>query len=112
MDAVTAEHVEPDDAERIAVEQEINRTTQLDPVQPHGHPQHLVPGQLLHVGGIVPGPTGQKPSSPTRGTKRQGTVLMTAGPSGLRTITSRRCIPKRPTGTTRRPRGSSCSYRV
>src|SRR5262249_12718508 len=51
----------------------------------------------------------RKPCSPTSGTKRHGTEWTTAGPSGLRTITSSRWPHRRPTGTVRRPRGSSCS---
>src|SRR6185437_6060137 len=109
MHLVAAANVEADDAKRLAVEQEVDGTTELDAVQAHGHRQHLVRSQLLHVDAMVPGPGGQKPSSPTSGTKRQATDLRTAGPSGLRTITSSRWIPNCPTGTTRRPRGSSCS---
>ena len=45
----------------------------------------------------------------TSGTNRQGTLRRTAGPSGVRTTTSSHCPPEPPTGTTRRPRGSSWS---
>src|SRR5215208_1410928 len=51
----------------------------------------------------------RKPSFPTSGTKRHGTEWTTAGPSGLRTITSSRCARCPPTGTTSLPRGRSCS---
>ena len=50
-----------------------------------------------------------KPSVPTRGTNRHGTEWITAGPSGLRTITSRRCARWPPIGTTNRPPWRSCS---
>ena len=39
----------------------------------------------------------------------QGTLRNTAGPSGVWTTTSSHCSCGPPTGTTRRPRGSSCS---
>ena len=54
----------------------------------------------------------EKPSSPTSGTNRHGTERTTAGPSGLRTTTWSSCPRRPPTGTTSRPRGSSCSYSV
>ena len=97
----------------IKVEQQVDRATELDPVQPHRQGQQLVSRPLLHSrrNGAQTDrtQTPQNPSSPRRGTKRQGTERRTAGPSGLRTITSSRCIPRLPTGTTSRPRGSSCS---
>src|SRR5689334_3134093 len=106
---VPAEDVEPDHPQRLAVEEDVHGPAQLDAVQPQPQREHLVPPKLLHPAAMVPGPGGQKPSSPTRGTKRQRTDLSTAGPSGLRTVTSRGCMPKRPMGTTSRPRGSSWS---
>src|SRR5512133_1935978 len=109
---VAAEDVEPDHAQGLSVQQQAGRPAELDAVQPQRQREDRVSRQLLHVAAIVPGPGGQKPSSPTRGTKRQGTDLITAGPSGLRTITSSRWMPNRPTGTTSRPRGSSCSDSV
>src|SRR5204863_936828 len=109
---VAAQDVEPDHAQSVTIEQHVGRTAQLDSVQLHRQREDRVSRQLLHVAAIVPGPGGQKPSSPTSGTKRHGTDSTIAGPSGLRTITSSRWMPKRPTGTTRRPRGSSCSYSV
>src|SRR5215203_1022944 len=51
----------------------------------------------------------RKPSSPTSGTKRQGTDRTTAGPSGLLTISSSRWFARPPTGTTIRPPSLSCS---
>src|SRR5919197_1954889 len=54
----------------------------------------------------------ENPSSPTSGTNRHGTEWTTAGPSGLRTITSSRWARGPPTGTTSRPPGRSCSYSV
>ncbi len=52
------------------------------------------------------------PSAPMSGTNRHGTVRSTAGPSGVRTTTWRSCSHLLPTGTTRRPRTPSCSYRA
>src|SRR5512133_1120202 len=109
---VAAAHVEADGAQSRAVEQQVDRPAELDPVQAHGQSEHLVSRKLRHALAILPGPGAQKPSSPTSGTKRHGTDLITAGPSGLHTITSSRWIPCRPTGTTSRPRSASWSYRV
>ena len=111
---VAAENVEADRAQRVAVEQQVDGAPKLDSVQPHGQREQLCSGELSHSAAIVPGPPCckpglQKPSSPRSGTKRQGTERRTAGPSGLRTITCSCCTPRRPTGTTSRPRGSSCS---
>ena len=54
-------------------------------------------------------PFQSKPSSPSSGTNLQGTERMTAGPSGLRTTSSRSCERRRPTGIAILPPGSSCS---
>ena len=92
---------------------EVDRPAKLDAVQAHGQAQQLVsrslPHPRRHPARTDRTQTPQNPSSPRSGTKRHGTERRTAGPSGLRTITSRRCMPRRPTGTTSRPRGSSCS---
>ena len=45
-----------------------------------------------------------KPSSPTSGTNRHGTMPRDRGPSGVRTTTSSSCAQRPPTGTTSRPR--------
>src|SRR3954453_20703387 len=114
MRLVAQEDVEADRAKRVAVEQEVDGAPKRDSVQPHWQREQLCSGELFHTAAIVPGPPCskpglQKPSSPTSGTKRHGTERRMAGPSGLRTITCSCCMPRRPTGTTSRPRGSSCS---
>src|SRR3954453_14914990 len=72
MHLVTAENVETDRAQRVAVEQEIDGAPERDSVQPHGKREQLCAGELLHTAAIVPGPPRskpglQKPSSPTAG---------------------------------------------
>ncbi len=96
--AVPAEHVETDDSQAVAIEEEVDRTAEQEPVQADRHREQLAARELL-----------QNPSSPTSGTNRHATDRSTAGPSGLRTTTSSRWTPPWPTGMTRRPPGSSCS---
>ena len=110
---VTAHEIEPYHPVSVGIEEQVDRTSELDPVQTHWQTQQarlpFSPSSCRRHRALTDRRNAQNPSSPRRGTNRQGTERRTAGPSGLRTITSRRCIPRRPTGTTRRPRGSSWS---
>src|SRR5437763_955032 len=112
---VAAEDVEPDCTRPLAVDEQVDWPAQLDAAHPHGKLEKIL--SLFHAALLCRSVTEQtayspKPSAPTSGTNRQGTEWISAGPSGLRTATSRRCPRGLPTGTTSRPRGFNCSYSV
>src|SRR5436190_9132440 len=112
---VAAQHVEADGPKLVPVQKQVDGPAQRDAVQADGPREELGRAGGRHGRRILPGRVGRKPAhprnpcSPTSGTNRQGTERITAGPSGLRTTTSRRWTRRLPTGSTSRPRALSCS---
>jgi hypothetical protein len=53
---VATEHVEPDGADGLSIEQQVDRTAELNPVQANRQREQGVSRKLPHPAAIVPGP--------------------------------------------------------
>src|SRR5436305_4044275 len=106
MGVVAAEDVEAERAGPVAVDDQVHGPSHVDSTHANRQSEQLLGAPHAPM---VARRYSSKPSAPTSGTKRQVTEWTMAGPSGLRIATSSRWLRSVPTGTTRRPRGFSCS---